>query len=95
MYDFLKLNLETRKLLLIIYENAFFMFNENIILLKVIRHEGIFGLYRGLLPQLIGVAPEKAAKLTVNDLVRDKLRQDNGNLAVSAEIIAGACVSIN
>ena len=32
---------------------------------KVIRHEGIFGLYRGLAPQLIGVAPEKAIKLTV------------------------------
>lgn len=32
---------------------------------KVIRHEGVFGLYRGLLPQLIGVAPEKAIKLTV------------------------------
>lgn len=60
----------------------------------MIRHEGIFGLYRGLLPQLIGVAPEKAAKLTVNDLVRDKLRQENGDLAVSSEIIAGACVSI-
>jgi solute carrier family 25 (mitochondrial aspartate/glutamate transporter), member 12/13 len=45
------------------------------------------------LPQLIGVAPEKAAKLTVNDLVRDKLRSENGDLAVSAEIIAGACVS--
>lgn len=32
---------------------------------KVIRHEGFFGLYRGLLPQLMGVAPEKAIKLTV------------------------------
>lgn len=64
-----------------------------IIVYQVIRHEGIFGLYRGLLPQLIGVAPEKAAKLTVNDLVRDKLRQENGDLTVSAEIIAGACVS--
>lgn len=33
---------------------------------KVIRHEGFAGLYRGLVPQLIGVAPEKAIKLTVN-----------------------------
>lgn len=33
---------------------------------KVIRHEGVFGLYRGLVPQLIGVAPEKAIKLTVS-----------------------------
>jgi hypothetical protein len=31
----------------------------------VIRHEGFSGLYRGLVPQLIGVAPEKAIKLTV------------------------------
>lgn len=32
---------------------------------KVIRYEGFFGLYRGLVPQLMGVAPEKAIKLTV------------------------------
>ena len=32
---------------------------------KVLRHEGFFGLYRGLLPQIVGVAPEKAIKLTV------------------------------
>lgn len=32
---------------------------------KVIRHEGATGLYRGLVPQLMGVAPEKAIKLTV------------------------------
>ena len=33
---------------------------------KVIRHEGLTGLYRGLVPQLMGVAPEKAIKLTVS-----------------------------
>ena len=33
---------------------------------KVVRHEGLLGLYRGLGPQLIGVAPEKAIKLTVS-----------------------------
>src|SRR5699024_3540397 len=32
---------------------------------KVIRHEGVFGLYRGLLPQSVGVCPEKAIKLTM------------------------------
>ena len=37
---------------------------------KVISNEGLKGLYSGVLPQLIGVAPEKAIKLTVNDLVR-------------------------
>ncbi|OWR41791.1 calcium-binding mitochondrial carrier protein Aralar1 isoform 2 [Danaus plexippus plexippus] len=58
---------------------------------KVIRHEGIFGLYRGLVPQLIGVAPEKAIKLTMNDLVRDKFMDKKGNISLYAEILAGAC----
>ncbi|KAL7625317.1 mitochondrial aspartate-glutamate transporter agc1 [Parahypoxylon ruwenzoriense] len=38
---------------------------------KVIANEGVRGLYSGVLPQLVGVAPEKAIKLTVNDLVRN------------------------
>ncbi|CAL7942555.1 unnamed protein product [Xylocopa violacea] len=58
---------------------------------KVIRHEGFFGLYRGLVPQLMGVAPEKAIKLTVNDFVRDKFMDKNSNLPLYGEIIAGAC----
>ncbi|XP_064549474.1 calcium-binding mitochondrial carrier protein Aralar1 isoform X1 [Drosophila montana] len=58
---------------------------------KVIRHEGILGLYRGLLPQLMGVAPEKAIKLTVNDFVRDNLTDKRGNIPVWAEVVAGAC----
>lgn len=60
---------------------------------KVIRHEGVLGLYRGLVPQLLGVAPEKAIKLTVNDLVRDKMSDKKGNIAMYGEILAGACVS--
>ena len=43
----------------LMYRNSFDCFK------KVIRHEGVFGLYRGLVPQLMGVAPEKAIKLTV------------------------------
>ncbi|PSN30624.1 Calcium-binding mitochondrial carrier protein Aralar1 [Blattella germanica] len=58
---------------------------------KVIRHEGFFGLYRGLVPQLMGVAPEKAIKLTVNDFVRDKFMDKNGNLPLYGEVISGAC----
>jgi solute carrier family 25 aspartate/glutamate transporter 12/13 len=38
--------------------------------LQTVKREGFFGLYRGLGPQLVGVAPEKAIKLTVNDLLR-------------------------
>ena len=44
----------------LMYRNSFDCFK------KVIRHEGVFGLYRGLVPQLMGVAPEKAIKLTVS-----------------------------
>ena len=60
--------------------------------MKVVRHEGMIGLYRGLLPQLVGVAPEKAIKLSVNDLLRLFGKEDNdGNqqLALPLEIIAG------
>ncbi len=61
---------------------------------KVIRHEGVFGLYRGLLPQLVGVCPEKAIKLTMNDLVRDKLTTEKGDITMLSEVIAGGCVSL-
>ena len=75
---------------------------------KVIRHEGILGLYRGkcakekenslirnvivgLIPQLVGVAPEKAIKLTVNDFIRDRLTLADGTIPLWAEILAGGC----
>ena len=47
----------------LLYRNSFDCFR------KVIRHEGPTGLYRGLVPQLMGVAPEKAIKLTVSILL--------------------------
>lgn len=56
---------------------------------KVIRHEGFRGLYRGLAPQLVGVAPEKAIKLTMNDFMRDKLCNKDGSLELWAEMVAG------
>ena len=71
----------------VMYRNSFDCFK------KVIRHEGFLGLYKGLSVQLIGVAPEKAIKLTVNDLVRDKIMQYNGSLPLIGEIIAGGSVS--
>ena len=51
------------------------------------------GLYRGLPPQLVGVAPEKAIKLTVNDLIRDHMTDVDGNISFYAEMLAGGCVS--
>ncbi|XP_018428076.1 PREDICTED: calcium-binding mitochondrial carrier protein Aralar1 [Nanorana parkeri] len=69
----------------LLYKNSFDCFR------KVLRYEGFFGLYRGLLPQLVGVAPEKAIKLTVNDFVRDKFTQRDGSIPLLAEIMAGGC----
>ncbi len=56
--NFLLLNLALE----ILAYNKFTIFCTN----QVIRHEGFRGLYRGLPPQLVGVAPEKAIKLTVS-----------------------------
>ena len=57
---------------------------------KVIRNEGFRGLYSGVLPQLVGVAPEKAIKLTVNDLVRGAMTgKSDGKITLPSEIFAG------
>ncbi|KAI1438716.1 mitochondrial carrier domain-containing protein [Xylaria sp. CBS 124048] len=57
---------------------------------KVITNEGARGLYSGVLPQLVGVAPEKAIKLTVNDIVRGALTdKKTGQIALPYEILAG------
>ncbi len=53
--------------------------------------EGTRGLYRGLVPQLLGVSPEKAIKLTVNDFINDAFRDSHGFVPLAAEILAGAC----
>ncbi|GAA5844177.1 hypothetical protein JCM5353_005892 [Sporobolomyces roseus] len=57
---------------------------------KVYKNEGFVGFYRGLPPQLIGVAPEKAIKLTVNDLMREYATDKNtGRIKLSWELAAG------
>merc|ERR1712141_29096 len=68
----------------LMYRNSFDCFK------KVIRHEGPTGLYRGLVPQLMGVAPEKAIKLTMNDFMRDKFTSDHGKIPLYGEMLAGA-----
>lgn len=57
---------------------------------KVVRNEGFKGLYSGVLPQLVGVAPEKAIKLTVNDLVRTHFSGKDGQIWLPHELLAGA-----
>ncbi|KAF8921928.1 mitochondrial carrier domain-containing protein [Mucidula mucida] len=57
---------------------------------KIFRNEGFLGFYRGLGPQLVGVAPEKAIKLTVNDLIRGRaMDPETGRIKLGWELFAG------
>ena len=63
-------------------------------MIKVFKTEGPVGMYRGLFPQLAGVAPEKAIKLTVNDMLRRWFKtwndDDNDNsISIPLEILVG------
>ncbi|KAG4302805.1 hypothetical protein PCK1_000965, partial [Pneumocystis canis] len=77
-------NVRTKMVEQMLYKNSFDCVR------KVMKNEGILGFYTGLGPQLIGVVPEKAIKLTVNDLVRDLFKDANGNIKFHWELLAGA-----
>ncbi|XP_062856179.1 mitochondrial glutamate carrier 1 [Trichomycterus rosablanca] len=57
-------------------------------LIKTVRSEGYFGMYRGAAVNLTLVTPEKAIKLAANDVFRQKLSRD-GKLPLWGEILAG------
>ena len=59
---------------------------------KIVKNEGYSGLYRGLKPNLIGVTPEKAIKLTLNDVFREYFTEKNGDgkIKLWQEMISGA-----
>ena len=57
---------------------------------KILSNEGGFkGFYRGLIPNLIGVTPEKAIKLAANEYFREKLENNDGSISIFNEILAG------
>ena len=61
---------------------------------QILSKEGVRGFYRGLLPQLVGVAPEKALKLTVNDMLRNAFTVHDGKTSTihfPLEVLSGAC----
>ena len=59
---------------------------------SIIKTEGIRGLYRGLLANLVGVTPEKAIKLAANDFFRSKFsgKKPSDSLPVHLGILSGA-----
>ncbi|XP_070612587.1 mitochondrial glutamate carrier 2 [Erythrolamprus reginae] len=58
-------------------------------LVKTIRSEGLFGIYRGAAVNLTLVTPEKAIKLAANDFFRQLLSVDGKELPLAKEMLAG------
>jgi len=58
---------------------------------QILRAEGVAGFYSGIRPNLLGVFPEKALKLSINDTVRERFIRgnDGGPIRVWQEIVAG------
>mmetsp|Transcript_20566 Transcript_20566/g.30208 ORF Transcript_20566/g.30208 Transcript_20566/m.30208 type:complete len:317 (-) Transcript_20566:181-1131(-) len=58
---------------------------------SIVTEEGILALYRGVGTQVVGVAPEKAIKLAVNDILRSAVAMSCGGLLpLWGEVLAGA-----
>uniref|UniRef100_A0A8D3E1Q1 Mitochondrial glutamate carrier 1 n=1 Tax=Scophthalmus maximus TaxID=52904 RepID=A0A8D3E1Q1_SCOMX len=63
-------------------------------LIKTVKSEGYFGMYRGAAVNLTLVTPEKAIKLAANDFFRHQLSKDGGKLTVLKEMLAGCCAGM-
>ncbi|XP_050968028.1 solute carrier family 25 member 55a [Labeo rohita] len=63
-------------------------------LIKTVRSEGYFGMYRGAAVNLTLVTPEKAIKLAANDFFRCKLSKDGRGLTVFREMLAGCAAGM-
>nr|XP_033808639.1 mitochondrial glutamate carrier 2 isoform X2 [Geotrypetes seraphini]XP_033808640.1 mitochondrial glutamate carrier 2 isoform X2 [Geotrypetes seraphini]XP_033808641.1 mitochondrial glutamate carrier 2 isoform X2 [Geotrypetes seraphini]XP_033808643.1 mitochondrial glutamate carrier 2 isoform X2 [Geotrypetes seraphini]XP_033808644.1 mitochondrial glutamate carrier 2 isoform X2 [Geotrypetes seraphini] len=58
-------------------------------LIKTVRSDGFFGMYRGAAVNLTLVVPEKAIKLAANDFFRQLLSRDGKQLSLLKEMLAG------
>ncbi|XP_034027491.1 mitochondrial glutamate carrier 1-like [Thalassophryne amazonica] len=63
-------------------------------LIKTVKSEGYFGMYRGAAVNLTLVTPEKAIKLAANDFCRHHLSKHGGKLTVFKEMLAGCCAGM-
>ena len=62
--------------------------------LDIIQTSGPLALYRGVVVQIIGIAPEKTIKLFVNDAMRTFLSTQFGSLSLVGEILAGGTAGL-
>jgi len=60
---------------------------------SVLRYEGPLGLYKGLVPQLVGQVPEKAIRLFIVDRVRNLSPTDGVSYPI--EVLAGLAAGAN
>lgn len=58
----------------------------------IAREEGAAGFYRGITANLIGVTPEKAIKLAVNDGLREYWTKPDGSVPLFKAIVAGGSI---
>jgi solute carrier family 25 aspartate/glutamate transporter 12/13 len=76
-----------------LYKNGFDCFSQ------LVRKEGFRAMYKGLGPQLVGVAPEKAIKLAVNEGLRkifaDWTHHAPGGIHLGLEIVAGGAAGFS
>jgi solute carrier family 25 aspartate/glutamate transporter 12/13 len=76
-----------------LYKNGFDCFAQ------LVRNEGFRAMYKGLGPQLVGVAPEKAIKLAVNEGLRkifaDWTHNAPGGIHIGLEIVAGGAAGFS
>eukprot|EP01089_Gocevia_fonbrunei_P005153 TRINITY_DN1533_c0_g1_i2.p1 TRINITY_DN1533_c0_g1~~TRINITY_DN1533_c0_g1_i2.p1 ORF type:complete len:503 (+),score=97.76 TRINITY_DN1533_c0_g1_i2:367-1875(+) len=61
--------------------------------MNVLRMEGPVGLYRGLLPQLLGQTPEKAIRLFLVDKIRNL--SSTKDVSLTMEVVAGLIAGAN
>ena len=54
---------------------------------KLLAAEGPGGFYKGLNANLIGVIPEKAINLTANEVLRERLEEEDGSIKLQYEMV--------
>ena len=54
-----------------------------------VRNTGFLSLYRGLAPTLIGSIPKAGIRFGLNSVIKEKLRDSQGNLSVGKNFVAG------
>lgn len=61
----------------------------------IVQNEGGYrALYRGLAPVMLGIIPEKAIQLALNEQLRDMFQRSDGSILVHDEVIAAACAGV-